>query len=546
MNTKSIQKKVIVVLIVLIFIISYNLFKKYKKYMIIGNEVADISKQYLLSILTIPNDEIAVKQSFNRSSVPLVKELAFVGAIPIDVNNDGKEALFVGGGTDQEDVLLINKDGNMVNIIEGTGLSDSTSPTHGGVSIDMDKDGYSDLIIARQNGVTLYKNNKDGTFSKKKIVEESSISTPVAVSVVDYNKDGKLDIYVSRFLTSKKLKNFQFNNPAHSQQNIMLKGIGGNEFIDTTKFTGVGGLANSFTSVFTDLDNDGDADLIIAQDAGEVEFYENKNGKFIRRNVNSGFGFWMGIAVADIDNDGDQDIFLTNVSDYSPIDITKGTGKTGLKKTQRGNNKHILLRNDGNFKFVDITKDKMKTHGFGWGAVFEDIDLDSEYDLLFSQNYVDNPIHKYLKHMSQVLLNVNGKFKRTHKFPNFNFGQTPVLMDIDEDNIKDIIWVNMVGPLKIYKNPNKNNNNYINVKLPSDVSFTNAKVFTYANDKVYMKENIQGGIGFGGDQSEYLTFGLGKINKVDKVIVKTIYGDEYEFLNPKINSQLIMSTSDNK
>ena len=53
------------------------------------------------------------------------------------------------------------------------------------------------------------------------------------------------------------------------------------------------------------------------------------------------------------------------------------------------------------------------------------------------------------------------------KYPNYGYGQTPLFVDVDKDGIKDLIWINMKGPLKVYSNKNVFNNNYLNVKLPA-------------------------------------------------------------------------------
>ncbi len=517
-----------------------------KDSLFILREIGHISHTYLLSIMSVKANEIPQEKTFYRQWSSLKNSYPYTAAIPIDLQNTGQESLFIGGGENQDDVLLTYQDGKLINIIDGTGLS-SKSPTYGGVSIDMDKDGYSDLVIARQDGVTLYKNRKNGRFKSKKIMDSTPNTVPLAVSVVDFDKDGNADLYLSNFIRSKYLKNFQFNSPAHSKRNVMLKNISSStdnlRFKDVTDEIGVTGNYNTFTSVFTDLNNDSYPDLVMANDAGEIEIFENKGGVFEKKKMNTGFGFWMGVAVGDYDQDGDQDLFLTNISNFTPTSsqLTLGGRQTGLNMGQKLNHSHVLLRNDGNFKFTDVTQSKMSPYyGFGWGATFEDIDLDTNLDLLFSTNYIDHPLHKFIQHSNVVLMNKDNKFKRTMKYPNFNYGQTPLTMDINNDQIKDVIWVNMSGPLKVYTGDNPFNHNFINIKLPNNINFTNAKVIVETKYRRFMKENIQGGIGFGGDQSEVLTFGLGQIKKVNRVIVKTIYGKTYTYQHPKINRTLFV------
>ena len=89
----------------------------------------------------------------------------------------------------------------------------------------------------------------------------------------------------------------------------------------------------------------------------------------------------MGVAVGDIDNDGDQDLFFSNVGKSIPKVLTAGD----LRDDQHQTHEWLLLRNDGDFHFTDLTEAyRLTGEGFAWGAVFEDLDLDGRLDLLVS------------------------------------------------------------------------------------------------------------------------------------------------------------------
>jgi hypothetical protein len=563
MINKHLWQYIIIMLIVIIYIV-YNIITfSLTDLLYVGKITANDSYHYFLSIFEV--ERKTAQQVSTPSTFPkwesMQKSAFFVAAVPITIKN--KQHLFVGGGKNQDDMLLTyqddDQDGKMIDVIKGTGLS-SKSPSHGGVSVDMDKDGYTDLIVAREDGVTLYKNNKDGTFTGKKILEEKKDTIPIAIAVTDYNKDGNIDLYISQFIHSKLARNFQFNNPNHARKNIMLKNTGNMVFVDTLDQTGTAGNQNTFTSIFTDLNKDTWPDLVVANDTGEVEIYENpgdSSGKFIKHKVPSNYGFWMGIAAGDVDNDGDTDLFFTNVGTTVPEGgSSRGSKETGLKKHQIQNHNHLLLRNDGEFKFVDITKSVMKDYGFSWGAIFEDINLDGKLDLLFSQNYVLYPTHKFNPLPGKVLLSSSNsknslQFNQIHDFQNKHISQTPLAIDVDGDGKKEIVWINVNAPVKIYKN-HYATGNYLNVKLPDDNEFINALIIVTTptrsytgrrplpQENSYIRENIVGGIGFGGDQGRVHTFGLDKEQKINKVTVKTIYGKEYGYDNAKINSLLLV------
>jgi len=205
--------------------------------------------------------------------------------------------------------------------------------------------------------------------------------------------------------------------------------------------------------------------------------------------------------------------------------------------------KHILLRNDGDFKFVE-SNDKA-TNGFGWGAIMADPDLDGDLDLFFAENTLLFPKHyvapnpgSFYENNTNNELSNDIKLERKFKYRNHRFGQTPMSIDVNDDNIKDIIWINMEGPVSAYIS-DKISNNYIVIELPKTTEFVNAKVVVDTGSKKIYRENIIGGTGFGGDTNDgRIMVGLGEIDKIDNVSIHLLNGKNIKIKNPKINSIL--------
>lgn len=465
----------------------------------------------------------------------------FSGAAAIDVDQDGKREIFVGGGGGQADALFKYQNGHLDNVINGTGLSSEVA-THGATSIDMDNDGDSDLLLAREDGIYLYTNHQ-GTFRTRKIpLKLEPDAVPFAIAVSDINRDGHGDLYVSVFIAKDAFKSATFNNRTHAKHNVMLLNNGDLTFTDITQSSGTASKQNTFLSAFVDLDGDGWQDLVVAQNTGEVEIFHNqKNGSFRPIATNTGYGFWMGLAIGDIDADGDQDLFFTNVGTSIPRFLLKGD----LHENQRLETQWLLLRNEGELTFTNATDAYgLRDYGFSWGGVFEDVNLDGQLDLLVAQNYIKWPVHKFLKLPGKAFIQVRtGEINRFVHFDelglnNSYFGQTPLIADLDGDAKPDVIWLNMNGPTRAFLN--RSTSNVIAVVLPDNVQTLGTLVTVESSGaRSYSKEAVTS-VGMLSDQSPTLFFGLGKETKVDRVSIQHPNGTRTVIENPPINQNLIL------
>ncbi|HBH80252.1 MAG TPA: hypothetical protein DDY39_10535, partial [Nitrospira sp.] len=158
----------------------------------------------------------------------------FTGAAVIDIEGDGTFEVFIGGGEGQRDALLSHRNGRLVNIEPGTGLS-KDSTTYGSTAIDFDADGDTDLLIAREDGISLYLNDK-GRFQERRIpVDLPADSVPFAVAVADIDHDGDGDLYISVFVNAKTFRSATFNDPTHAKPNRLLLNNGDLTFTDITE-----------------------------------------------------------------------------------------------------------------------------------------------------------------------------------------------------------------------------------------------------------------------------------------------------------------------
>lgn len=463
----------------------------------------------------------------------------FSGAGVIDIDNDGRMEVFVGGSQGQSDALLGFQDGKLVDLIEGTGLSHQ-SATYGPVSIDVDGDGDTDLLVAREDGIYLYQNQAGRFIENSLPIVLAEDAVPLNVAVSDIDQDGDGDIYISVFVKFNAFRSGVFNDPTHAKTNILLMNNGDQTFTDITAASGTAGLQNTFLSVFVDLNRDGYQDLVLAQNTGEIEVFRNNGDRtFTAVPTNSGFGFWMGLAVGDIDNDGDQDLFFSNAGNSIPAFLTKGD----IRDDQKHNLEWLLLRNDGDFVLTDVTAAYSLTgEGFAWGGVFEDINLDSRLDLLVAQNYLKWPIHRLFKLPGKTYLqirsNEQGKFQhvKTLGLENPHFGQSPVIVDLNEDGRPDVLWLNMNGTVRAFLNTS--DNNFITVSVPDSVAMLGTRVsIETASKQVYTREIVTS-TGMLTDQTSELVFGLGTASRVERILLEFPGGETRIIESPAINTKI--------
>lgn len=465
----------------------------------------------------------------------------FTGAAVIDVNGDGKFEIFVGGGEGQRDALLSYRNKRLMNIESGTGLSNNTA-TYGATAIDMDADGDTDLIVARNNGVYLYLNDS-GQFRETRIaVNLPENSVPLSVAVSDIDQDGDGDLYISVFVDFKSFQSATFNDPTHAKTNRLLLNNGDLTFSDITTASGVAGKQNTFFSTFVDLDGDNWQDLVVAQNTGEVEIFRNmKDRTFASVATESGYGFWMGLAVGDVDNDGDQDLFFSNVGSSIPTFLTRGD----IRDDQHHTHAWLLLRNDGDLRFNNATQAYQLTgEGFGWGAVFEDLNLDGSLDLFVAQNYIKWPIHKLFKLSSRTYLqlveNATPGFQHAPslRIENDYFGQSPMIVDIDGDGRPDLVWLNMDGPVRAFLNTAPGN--FVTIVLPDNVASLGTRVNIETDKGKSYTRHVIAGSGMLTDQSPELTFGLGDLERVRRVVIQRPNGETNVIDAPPINEIIVV------
>ncbi len=452
----------------------------------------------------------AFKHVFNKK-----KSLPFLGSAIIDIDGDGTPEVFLGGGYDQADsILKFNGDGfSDETAILGKGLGKSGGDTtYGTAVIDVDADGRTDLFVARDSGITLYKNTIEGFKGTKLDIPFNSKSTPLSITLSDLNHDGFADMFVSTYIKLDQVEGENiFNKKGYGASSLLLLNNGDNTFKDITKDAGMDYIHNTFIAVFSDVDRDGDQDLVVAHDTGQVRTWKNEgNLKFTSAENPSSkvYSYPMGVGIGDYNNDAHMDFFFSNVSSTPPRFLARGD----LRDDQVFHTPLMFFRNNGDFKFSDVaTQTLTANYEFSWGTVLEDLNNDGREDLLIAQNYHSLPLQKIFRLPGRVLLQKkNGTFMTAEDpmgLTNRNYEITPLIADFNNDGYRDVIRVNLSGKSLAFISAG-GKANYFKVQLPETVKSLGALVEVQRGDGVKLTQQFTSGEGLASDQSHVLIFGM--------------------------------------
>jgi hypothetical protein len=472
--------------------------------------------------------------------INLDKSLPFMGVAAIDIDGDGVDEIFIGGGNDQDDAFFKYTGEALEKIPSNLGLNKSSGiATFGAASIDATKDGRADLFVAREDGVFFYTNTGHGFIGRKVDFPLEKTSMPLSIALADINKDGAVDLYISNYIRNEYVEGETiFNKPYGAYSNMLLNN-GDNTFKDITKSSGLYQQHNTFLAVFVDLNNDSHSDLVIAHDTGRVHIYRNNgDATFTEKENPTVFSYPMGIAVSDINNDGLMDLYFSNVGNTLPEAMVRGD----IRDDQEFNTDYILLENKGNFVFEDTAqKRNAGTYGFGWGVVSYDFNNDTRSDYLITQNYARFPGVQLLSlYPGNLLQQYNdGTFKPVEKVANIenkNFGLTPVVTDFNKDGKPDVVLANINGPLRAFINQDTDDNHWLKVRLMDNPSSIGALVTVKtASGKIYTNQ-FYTSEGLCSDQTHEIFFGLGKEDTIKKLVVRYQDGHTDTVLDAKVNT----------
>ncbi len=475
-----------------------------------------------------------------------IVEAVGCGVAFLDFDNDGWLDIFVLSGTRWEGapagttnrLYRNNRDGTFTDVTVKAGLV-RTGWFSGVTVADYNNDGFEDIFVTGWGHNVLYRNNGDGTFTdvtKQAGLASEEMRWGTGCSFVDYDRDGRLDLFVSRYLKFDP----KAIPPAGSDPNCNFKGVpincgprglpndthslyhnnGDGTFTEVSRQAGILKAEPGYglTVAAADFNDDGWPDIYVACDSTSSLLYvNNHDGTFTESGLPLGVALnedgqeqaGMGLGVGDFNLDGRLDILKTHFTEDTPA----------------------LYANDGERGFSDVTIQEglgVETRYVSWGAGIVDLDNDGLPDLFWVTGSVYPEVEKKVAGFPNrtprvVFRNLgNGRFEEltdqagpgvtaAHSSRGCAFG------DFDNDGDVDIVIVNLNEPPSLLRNDVKGDNHWIKFKLEgvkSNRSAIGARVVVRYGGRRQAQE-VMAQAGFLSVNDKRLHFGLGKVDKVD-------------------------------
>jgi len=440
-----------------------------------------------------------------------------------------------------------NRNGTFTDVTKAAGLDVEMYGM--GVAVgDYNNDGFPDIFITCVGQSRLFRNTGKGTFvdatKTAGLLGRQGLSTSAVW--FDYDRDGFLDLFVCNYVRwsaehdvfcSLDGKNKSYCTPEAYRGDTcwLYHNRGDGTFEDVTASSGIfDSSSKSLGVAMLDFDQDGWPDLLVANDTQPNKLYKNlHNGKFKDVAVEAGLAFsaegkaraGMGVDVADFENSGKVGIIITNF-DNEMIGLYRNGGK--------GYDDVAMQEGVGN----------ASRNTLGFGCVFFDANLDGLMDIAVANGHIDETVRNIRGNVgyaqpAQMFENLGGgKFRDVANEIGGGFDQPKVgrglaVGDFDRDGDLDVLLTTNNGSAFLYRNDVSNGNRCIRFKLvgtKSNRDAIGALAHLFADGRQQTRM-VRSGSSYLSQSELPVTFGVGKLDKIERVVIDWPSGKTEEYKN---------------
>jgi len=437
---------------------------------------------------------------------------------------------------------------------------------------DFDNDGHPDLFISAVGHNRLFRNTGKRFVDVTEAARVAGADTAWSSSCgfFDADADGDLDLFVCNYVGWSKdfdlAQNFTLDGTlrAYGQPQkfpgsapYLYLNNGDGTFDDVTKQAGIEvkndgtnvKLAKSLGVAFADLNDDGHVDLVVANDTvRNFLFLGNGDGTFREEGRQSGIAF---------DTNG-------NARGAMGIDIGRfrNSDELGIAIGNFANETTALYVRQTLADQLPVFQDEAVSNGIAvptrpeltFGVFFFDSDLDGRLDIFAANGHLEADINlvqssQHYQQPPQLLWNCGPQYDNEFvalepdqcgkDFVKPMVGRGASFADIDGDGDLDLLITSVGGRPRLLRNDQKLGHHWLRVKLTGTTRVNRSAIGAWVDvhtDQGTRSLQVMPTRSYLSQTELPVTFGLGKIDSVQKLVVRWPDGTTQQIAQPQLDS----------
>ena len=485
----------------------------------------------------------------------LLPETLGAGCAFLDYDADGWQDILLVNGMDwpghrqRTSTLKLyrnNRNGTFTDVTRGAGLEVELYGM--GVAVgDFNNDGYPDVLITAVGQNRLFRNTGKGTFvdatRASGLAGRSAFST--SALWFDFDRDGLLDLFVCNYVrwsvdhdvscsNDGKQKSYCTPEAYRGDTCWLFRNRGDGTFEDVTATSGMFDTSSkSLGAAILDIDGNGWLDLFVANDTQPNKLYRNlRNGTFKEVGVEAGVAF---------STEGKARAGMGADAAYLGNSLTPTLATTNFDNEMIG-----LYRTAAPGTYEDVANragvGAPSRNTLGFGCLFADMDLDGSQDLIVVNGHIDETVRNIRGHVGyaqapHLFLNDGHDTFRDvasaagEAFARPRVGRGLACSDFDRDGDTDLLLTTNAGPALLFRNDQPAGNRSIRLQLIGTKSNRDAigAIARIFHDGTFQTRMVKTGSSYLSQSELPITFGVGRRDKVDRVVIAWPSGRVEEF-----------------